>query len=616
MIRLAVTLALLATTAHAQTAAPVLGPGQEEAVLEMLRVDACELLAARIERDHIQARYRCTEEHEVVLRHPSSSESALQTQRFALEGDAPSALTDALLQSIRTHEHGVQWSVPIVAAPSESSSSSLPWPTWGLMLLLLLVVSAELSGARPQRAHAILLVVALAIVVVPEWGPLHEHLTFTARSDCARIGCDRERPGWLAPTYHAYRGLLALVPYTSKGLSFLSALLTLVALGAQLAWLRRVAPRAAVLAVVACGLHPIVLHAAVAHSFWPFALATFFIGAWLAEREGLRAKLGAAAAFALAATSSIAMLGPVAIFTARMAWRDRKHAWTTLLPLAFVAIYAAPFVAGLGGDLGARFAPRHFVDHALFDPRVSPFGFGLLVVAGAWLGRRTGWALASALAVLSALPALGEPLEVGFPVALLHGFPLVVLAAPLVAFAWVSVPTKLRALPVALLVLSAPTAIEAWSLELPAVTREQRAIELALPSLPPHRRLVIAPEILEPMRQRWDGDPIEVRFPVGFYRAHGFDAEIVHLDDFLEEAPPDAEDTLIYIGTSLVSFHPSEIDDEVRSDPRRPILRRLDASLEPISTFQLSTRSHRWMLMRVAADTSATIELGFHRVHR
>ena len=628
MIRLAA-LALVATSifvpstfvprAAAQTR-PVLQPGQEAAVLRMLRVDACELLGAQIDRDRIVARYACVAgARELVLRHPSASASRHRTERFALELDpADDALLAAVRRSVRAGEGEVAWSVPVPRTPRNTWA----WLTWLLLGWLGAILIAEGRAATTsevtsdRRAYAVLAVVALALLLVPEWGPLHEHLTFTGRSDCARMGCDRDRPGWLAPTYHAYRALLHLVPYGSKGLSALSAGLTIAALGAMLTWLRAVAPRAAPWAVLLAGLHPVVLHAAVAHSFWPLALLYLFAALWLAERSSARARLGLACALALAGTTSVAMVGPVAIVAARTAWRDRRDARRLvllLIPLLFVAFHAVPFFSELG-DAGERLAPRHFFDHALFDPRVSPAGFTLLVVAGAILGRRTGWAPMLALAVGSALPALGEPVEVGFPVAFLHGFPLVVLAAPVAGLACVSAPAKLRALPVVVIVLTFPTAIEAWQLEPPAVAREQRAIEQALAHLPPHRLLVVAPDILEPLCDRCGADPIEVRFPVGFYRARGFDARMARLDDDdlgaqLERHP----DALFYVGTSLVSFLRAEIDDDVLADPRRPILRALPA-LEPVTTFHLSTESHPWSSMRIAADTTPRIELGFYRL--
>lgn len=615
MIRVAVALALLAATAHAQPV-PVLGPGQEDAVLDMLRVaeteadDACELVGAQIDRDRIVASYQCDAPYQVVLRHPDGSESMLRTERFAIETDAPSTLRDAVLTSVRRGERAVEWSIttPLRDGQLAPPSPWSRWLTWVLLALLLGVVVTELRP--PVAAYAVLVPIALAMAFVPEWGPLHEHLTFTARSDCAWLGCERERPGWLAPTYHAYHVLLRALPYGSKSLSTLSLALTLVALAAQLAWLRAVAPRVALIAVLLSGLHPIVLHASVAHSFWPLALTYFWIGAWLSEREGKRARVGALIAWGLAATTSVAMIGLVVVFVVRDAWKHRRTAVLWLVPFAFVALHALPFYAEMSGEIGTRFYLSHFVDHALFDPRSSPFGLSLLVVAGALFAKRDAWALAIVVGIVVMLPALGEELELGYPVAFLHGFPLVVLAAPLAALAFSKLTSnpKLRALPLALLLLSAPTAIEAWRLEPQPVAIEQAAIEASLPQLAEHRRLFIAPEILEPMHDRWDGDPIEARFPVGFYRAHGWRAEIVHLG----EARPERGD-LIYVGTALQSFHPSEIDGDVLDDPRRPILRAL-GPLEPVLTFEIATDSHPWVLMRVSADSRPRIELGFYRV--
>lgn len=601
----------------------MLGPGQENAVLTMLDVEVCELKGASIDRDSIVAEYACPEVVEVVWVHPSVSDSTHRTERFALEGDAPPALIDAALQRTREHGERVQWA--FARDPKKDPPRWTRYLTWALMAALLVVALLELKRQPPQLDRldlALLGVVGAAWLLVPDWAPIHDHLTFTARSDCALMGCDRDRPGWLPPAYHAYRVWLHLVPYTSRGLSALSWFLSLCSLAAMLAWLREVNRDSALprLALLCCGLHPLVMRAAVAHSFWPLALPLLWLGALMAARQRPFAWLAACLAWSLAATTSVAMIGPVIVFVVVALRRSTLKRSLLVVPLAaFIALHALPFVMDIHTStegfesVAARFGWRHFIDHTLVDPRTSPLGFTILLLVGVWVGRRSV-SIPLTLAILTMLPFVGEPLRLGFPVAVLHGFPLVCVAAPIAAFAWAQTPTKFRALPPALLVLTAPFAVEAFVQPTP-IAREQAAIEGVLSALPEHDVLVIAPEILEPRPGHdWSGDPIEVQFPVGFYRNAGHtDSEIVFLDHFLEH--PRFDRTLVYVGTALRSFQASEVDHHVVRDPRRPLLQRLEelAELEPVQTFELTTEAHPWIITRVTADTRPKVELGFYR---
>ena len=82
--------------------------------------------------------------------------------------------------------------------------------------------------------------------------------------------------------------------------------------------------------------------------------------------------------------------------------------------------------------------------------------------------------------------------------------------------------------------------------------------------------MIVAPAILEPVSGAgWDGDPIEVRFPRGFYSREHPSVEIMDFDQWRRMGAP-TEGTLAYFGSSLHVFHPSE-----HGEGPRPLLRQL-----------------------------------------
>ncbi|HLT36178.1 MAG TPA: hypothetical protein VK034_07830 [Enhygromyxa sp.] len=182
-------------------------------------------------------------------------------------------------------------------------------------------------------------------------------------------------------------------------------------------------------------------------------------------------------------------------------------------------------------------------------------------------------------------------------------------------WAWV-VPSTLTAAAL----LLAPHAREGWRMatgEL-VVERELVALERSFAALPEHDLLVVAPRILAPLTDKpTEWDPLEVVFPVGFYRyalrERGFEPGLVV--DY-ERMPPlrPGERILLYVGSSLRSFQPHEIaDGVVPDDLERPDVARLrnDWEIEPVHEFAISTAQHEAASQRLGADRVVEIELGY-----
>jgi hypothetical protein len=92
-------------------------------------------------------------------------------------------------------------------------------------------------------------------------------------------------------------------------------------------------------------------------------------------------------------------------------------------------------------------------------------------------------------------------------------------------------------------------------------------------------------------------------------------APIVEADRFLEREPRPGERVLLYLGVTLRSFLKSEIAaDVVPPDLERPALARLRSRyrLEPVHEFQIETAQHPAISMRLAADRTPSVKLGFY----
>lgn len=118
----------LAAAGDADDGGPVIPPGQEELLVEMLGrsavlPDGCALTEGRTVRTVVRARYAC-ELGEVVLHlaHPSQApEGATRTAQFALavhSGSATAGLTSAIAALVRAREDEFEWLWPGDVTPA------------------------------------------------------------------------------------------------------------------------------------------------------------------------------------------------------------------------------------------------------------------------------------------------------------------------------------------------------------------------------------------------------------------------------------------------------------------------------------------------------------------
>jgi hypothetical protein len=628
--------ATLMLFAASSAAAQALPPGQEELVGRMLSVDACTFRGARILGGAIHASYECDSGAvDVRLVHASQSSSDARTEYFAIEG-APSELEGPLLASVRTHEEEIRWDEAATPEFRPDAQVGPRWLTWLLAAALL----ALMAYLRPRfgwsRSFGVALLAILALtLVVPDAGPLHDHLTFTARSDCARSpDCDQDRPGFLRPAYHLLEPIYRVLPYRSATLWGVSLAFAMLALLLQHATLRRLLSdrdprgRAALLATLLTGLSPALMRISVSHSWYPLVTALLWLAAFLClfavERGGWARWLAASIAVALAGTTAVSsvptalLLGAAAVFSAR----ERSKAWPMLAAFVFVVAQAQSFFGG-GDAMGERLNPSIWLDTgAYFDPRAVPAALPFLALAGALIfARGRAWVgVALGLSVIAMLPTVDHT-EQGYP--FLSIFPLVHLSMALAAAAIVTAyrwKKPAGAVLLAALVVTSFTADEAIGLlRVPRpLASELTGLEASWSTLPAHRRLVIPPEHF-PALDGVDlgGDPVEARFPRGFYleamRARGMpNPEIIPFDWWIAEGAP-TEETLVYLGSGFQTFLPNEI--EAGAPPERPMLTRARDRLdfEPVHTFEVPTDNHPFASMRLGADRVPAVTVGFYR---
>lgn len=110
--------AALAAAESAASPNPMIPPGQEELLAQMLgrgvTLAGCNLTGAGVEYTIVKATYACPEGDAVFeLAHPSTaSASAIQTAQFAItlqSGSPPHSLADALVSLIRSREDAFEW---------------------------------------------------------------------------------------------------------------------------------------------------------------------------------------------------------------------------------------------------------------------------------------------------------------------------------------------------------------------------------------------------------------------------------------------------------------------------------------------------------------------------
>jgi hypothetical protein len=321
----------------------------------------------------------------------------------------------------------------------------------------------------------------------------------------------------------------------------------------------------------------------------------------------------------------------------------------------FAAVVTSDYVAGYlraFSDTGLHGSVSWFDIYRNFRPllvdvRVSaPVWIVPMLAALAWL-----WPTRDALAPLRLVPLIyawaipcaflgisaGDVLGSGYPVGFINhhwDLWLSALAAGLGTAWFISQLERWplprvswsRALPATLVLLAAlwnPRVEQGWRMatEDRVLDRELVALEAAFEHLPEHDLLIVPPQTLEPLTDapsQWD--PLEVLFPNGFYayamRSRGLEpAKIVELDKLPEHPPKPGERILLYLGSSLRSFQPHEIEaNAVPDDLERPVLKSIhDAwQFEPVHEFRIQTRQHAAISQRLGADRVGEVELGFY----
>ncbi|KIG12952.1 hypothetical protein DB30_00836 [Enhygromyxa salina] len=271
----------------------------------------------------------------------------------------------------------------------------------------------------------------------------------------------------------------------------------------------------------------------------------------------------------------------------------RLHALRTLAPLVYAWLIPAAFLGLAAGEVIGSGYPVGFINH-----------HWELCWTALWTGLGVAW-------IVGALEA----------------------RAPLRALVGERLPAGLRwskVLPVALVLLAAllgPRAREGWRMATGerVLERELLALEATFAELPAHDVLVIPPRMLEPTTDaptQWDR--LEVVFPAGFYayamRERGLEpAQIIELDRLAEHPPAPGARVLFYMGSSLRSFQPHEIEAGAVDDglERPPLLRLRDEwTLEGVHEFVVRGEQHEAISQRLGADRRSELELGFYWLRR
>ncbi|MBX3184729.1 MAG: TMEM165/GDT1 family protein [Polyangiaceae bacterium] len=526
-------------------------------------------------------------------------------------------------------------------------------------------VPAERRGSISAVVIGLSLIALVTIAALGTAGmPLHEHLSYLARADCAhRLDCfeDPFGPGWSSTFFRSYGPLLHTFPYSVKNLCYQSLFVTALAVLAGQAYLREVlrvagygAPerrRAAALATAFICLNPIIIRVAIAGTPWPFVLLCLF-GAGLAlfqaqrsERRPARAAAYTAAVMllALAVNTNYVMLTllPLVVL-APLTSLPRGSARPSLSAFAWLGVaaitltllsaeslregYLAASARGSGPPI------EKVLDHPLLDSRLLPITLAPLCLGGLGvaLWRRAGVPLV--YAILATHPTLatygGQPLAASYPVGFINAFFGLVLVSLLAGVGgmlltrWLErrLPPRTTTLVVAIAVL-APLPLATEGLQFlrgsRVLERELQEITARLPTLPPHDLLQYAP-LQEPLipREELAADPIQVAFPIGEYLTR-LPGQPVPCELGSPNCAPTSSEpkrVLLYVGSPYYSFVQREIErGKVPSSLERPSLTALRRThrLTPVSTFKLSPEQHPLISSRLAADRRE-VELGFY----
>ena len=230
--------------------------------------------------------------------------------------------------------------------------------------------------------------------------------------------------------------------------------------------------------------------------------------------------------------------------------------------LAVGLLVASDALPALPPDNGPLVEHIHaaLLEQQLFASGVTPLGLTIMVVAGVFATLPTTGAR---LWILLLLPTtvLGARVDVGYPTAFLHGFPLFFFYGVLASFALVALAERWPRAPVLLTSLVLATYPFARSSIVFAghsnvLHEELRQLDGAFAQLPDHERLVIPPRLF-PREGEFIGDPVEVVFPFTFYRREFPDTMVMTYGDWLESGTP-MEGTLVYVGASVQLARPEE----------------------------------------------------------
>ncbi len=539
---------------------------------------------------------------------------------------------------------------------------------------------SEDTSHKRRGAHlaAVLGLATVATLLLSQPWPLHEHNTFVARVDCAFSNActhDPVGPAWSDPTFRVVGFLLRLLPsfHVQTGV-FFGLALSLFAAGLLYILTQQTIPnpqdprfsghRIGLLAVALLVFHPVWMRVSVAGTLWPYTLVCVLLAcvAGLVHRRSgdPLAAIAAVASLWLACQSNFVCLTLTPLVLAFPLWRRPQTwasvgGWITLLGLYFATLAPAfvsvleQFVGTTVGDDGgvAVFAQRllHTQWFVWFDPRFSSRLLAApAILASLWIGRKLvvfGPLLYAGLAVHVVLSLFAADIfGLSYPVGLIHHVYILPFCALLTAagvgflmrglasvpgFAARRTRNRVVAVWLAAAVLGGLAAREGHIAltQSRVLERELAFLAGSWGALPDHNILVVPSTYVEPLRGlRPDGDPIGAEFPREAYRAAMLQSgrppgQIVRLPQLMSD-PPTTGRVLLYVGSSLRSFAPTEIREGVVPDSlERPELTQLRDrfTLEPVLTRELETHQHPAISQRLGADRVPTIELGFYWLH-
>jgi hypothetical protein len=511
-----------------------------------------------------------------------------------------------------------------------------------------------------------LAVFTIAACLVPTHETLHDHNSFVSRSDCAFDWlCERTHPhAWAPPSLHILGLFLHLMPgqYGVAMLLALSLIQTVGAAGLFYLCIRQLfasfgsetlGKHVALWSLAFLLAHPAFLRLAVAGTLWPYTAIMFWAAALCALHAirggSFRVALAAAGFLGFATLSSLAVMPwGLLVFLAPLCWRQkagegvhRLPSWRWIVPigvgLAFMVPYGVLTLLGLSRQGGIGRDISDSVANLLYaDASITPVLWGALAVFGvvALLRHHARMSLPILYAFVISEAILGAQVDVvsGYPTRFIHGFLSFFFSALLAgtgAEMLVAISPRLRGAARGVLAVACVAVIPTASTSLSLLTesrvlgRELWAIERALPELPTHDCMVIPPEyfVTEWAKVKHGSDPVEAQFPVGAYRAAMKAAgrnppSLLDVNHFLQE--PCTGEVLFYLGSTFRTWLHGEIAadlipaDTVDREPLQRLLRKY--RLEPVREFSMSTRNPELVVMRLAADRTDRVTLGFYRI--